>query len=452
MSTNSRRFQVAPGCFGKGRMLTNKVRSDARFTEGNDEHVLWEKNETDLKSLKENREKWEGHNVVMHMDMDAFFAAIEQIHHPELRGKPVIVGGLPGARGVVSTCSYEARTYGVKSAMSTAEAYRRCPDGIFIETGGKKYTYVSIQVLNIMKRFSPFVEPFSIDEAFLDVSKIWERYGSPETMAYAIKSEIKNETGLTCTIGISPNKIVAKMASGMDKPDGLTVICPAMMHASIDNLPVETIWGVGEATKKILNKMGVFTIGELACQDSKYLKRIFGINGPALKEVASGIDESKVVPYYSHPSEKSIGHETTLYKDTNSMDEVFANLRTLSERVGRRMRKSEYEARRITLKIRYSDFTTYTRARTLENHIQSDISIYYQTKLLFLENHECKKSVRLLGISVSKLREMNNHIQTEIFAEKSENRNIKVCDVMDKIKDNYGDKSITFSSSTSKIK
>lgn len=189
---------------------------------------------------------WGAHYVIMHLDMDAFFAAIEQTIHPNLRGKPVIVGGDPNSRGVVSTCSYEARNYGVHSAMPMKEAHRLCPDAVYINTSGDKYSYMSTEVVNIMRRFSPNVEPVSIDEAFLDISAIYERYGGIEATAKAIKQEIKDELNLTCSVGIGPNRSVAKIASGSNKPDGLVIIPPNDVKQFLWGRPVDHLWGVGK--------------------------------------------------------------------------------------------------------------------------------------------------------------------------------------------------------------
>lgn len=441
---------AAPGAFGKGRRLSHKMR---RRPEGEPEEQLPDHERPDPMELKKHTERWKDHRVIAHLDMDAFFAAIEQQHCPDLRGRPVIVGGLPGQRGVVSTCSYEARVFGVRSAMPAAEAARRCPDGVFLETDGAKYAHVSVQVLDIMRRHSPIIEVFSIDEAFIDITGIWERYGSPGALVRAMQEAIRSETGLTGSAGIGPNKIIAKMASGMDKPCGLTEVCPCMVAAFLENLPVDEIFGVGPATTKNLARLGIHTVGELARYRKDILVKIFGVNGASLHEIANGGGAIEVTPFYSRPVEKSIGHETTLPWDTDSIDIINANLRVLSERVGRRMRKSGLETRRVTLKFRFDDFTTFTRARTLSHHVRSDGAIFHHARSLFEENTRYRfKPVRLLGISVSKLRDKTVYQQNEIFDISGEGKEVVVCEVMDKIKDLYGDMAITYSSAATRYR
>jgi len=443
---------AAPGVFGKGRELTHLIRDESAKDSAEEKKRPWSIRKVDTQTIGKNRHKWSGHKVIVHLDMDAFFAAIEQQHCPQLKGQPVIIGGLPGYRGVVSTCSYEARVFGIKSAMPTAEAFRRCPVGIFLETSGSKYTYISIDVLNILREFSPILEPFSIDEAFVDITGIWERYGTPASMVKEMQMMIESRTGLTASAGIAHNKILAKMASGMDKPNGLTLVEPGTVGAFLENLPVETVWGIGPATQNALSQLGILTIGQLAMYDVYALRKIFGVHGAALHEIAHGRGDSIVTPYYHQPHEKSIGHETTLPNDTDSIDVIRANLRVLSERVGRRMRKSGYETKRIKLKFRYSDFSTFSRERTLTDYVRSDLAIFQQAVKLLDDNLQKARAIRLVGITVSHLREFKGVAQVEIFEELCEKKNSCICDVMDKIKDIYGDKSITYLSSSFRYK
>jgi len=231
---------------------------------------------------------WEGHKVIIHLDMDAFFAAIEQMINPDLRGRPVIVGGTPDSRGVVSTCSYEARNYGVHSAMPMKRAYELCPDAVFIDTSGGKYSYMSVEVMNILKDFTPNVEAVSIDEAFMDITSVWRRYGSPRKAAEAIKREIKEKLGLTASIGVAPNRLAAKMASSSNKPDGLVIIQPHEVQQFLWVQPVEHLWGVGPKSTEALNNQGIRTIGDLAKASDTKLKNMFGILGPGLIRMARG--------------------------------------------------------------------------------------------------------------------------------------------------------------------
>ncbi|MBD3232121.1 MAG: DNA polymerase IV [candidate division Zixibacteria bacterium] len=432
------------GSFGKGRQLTHVIQREHSDKETGEGIEPPPKRRLPRGVPDKVAARWEGYKTIVHLDMDAFFAAVEQQHNPALRNKPVIIGGLPGYRGVVSTCSYEARVYGVKSGMPSAEAYRLCPHGIFMQTDGHKYTWVSVEILSLLKQFSPTVEPFSIDEAFIDISGIWQRYGSPADMVNSIKDAIKGKTGLTCSAGIGPNKMIAKMSSGMDKPDGLTEVHPERVPAFLENLPVEAVWGIGKATGKALEKVGIDTVGELAKTDRSLLKRLFGVAGLALHEIANGVGDTEVTPFYQKPNEKSIGHETTLPKDTASVEILTANLRMLSERVGRRMRKSGFEARRVTLKFRYADFSTFTRAKTLSGYIRSDTAIFHQAMRLLKENKQRTDSIRLVGISVSKLRDTYNSFQEDLFRSSGESKLSCICETMDKIKDSYGDNAITY--------
>ncbi len=446
MSANDskRRHFGSNGSFGKGRQLTHVIQGEHSIRDIRQADEFPPERRLPRSVSDKVAGRWEGYKTIVHLDMDAFFAAVEQQHNPALRNKPVIIGGLPGYRGVVSTCSYEARVYGVKSGMQSAEAYRLCPHGIFLQTDGHKYTWVSVEILSLLKQFSPTVEPFSIDEAFIDITGIWQRYGSPADMVNVIKDAIRAKTGLTCSAGIGPNKMIAKISSGMDKPDGLTEIFPQKVSAFLEHLPVEAVWGIGKATGKALAKVGIYTVGELAKTDRSLLKRLFGVCGLALHEIANGGGDTEVTPFYQKPNEKSIGHETTLPKDTASDAILTANLRMLSERVGRRMRKSGFEARRVTLKFRYADFSTFTRAKTLSGYVRSDTAIFHQAVRLLKENRQRTDSIRLVGISVSKLRDTYNSFQEDIFCSSGESKLSRVCETMDKIKDSYGDNAITY--------
>jgi len=245
---------------------------------------------------KRDRETCGKDRRIMHVDMDAFFAAIEQRDQPQLRGKPVVVGGIPGGRGVVSTCSYEAREYGVRSGMSTAEAARRCPQAVFLRTNGKKYIHASIVILTIFSRYTPVVEPVSIDEAYLDVTGSIRLYRNERALALAVKREIREKLGLSCSIGIAPTRAFAKLASGLNKPDGLTIFTREDLERKIYPLPVEKLWGVGEKTAAALGKLGITSIGELAGCPAARLKGAFGIYGEQLQKVARGESGAAVTP------------------------------------------------------------------------------------------------------------------------------------------------------------
>lgn len=384
--------------------------------------------------------------LIMHIDMDAFFAAIEQRDNPQLQGKPVIVGGIPGGRGVVSTCSYEAREYGVHSGMPIAEAVRLCPHGIYLKTHGKKYTYAAIKILEIFHGFTPIVEPVSIDEAYLDITKVVQKYGNETNLAKEIKKKILEQLNLKCSIGIANSRIYAKLASGMEKPDGLTIISKDSIKNKVYPLPVEKLWGIGEKTAEVLHKIGIYTIGELAVGKNNVLKNCLGINGEHLQKAARGESNASVVPINQRENEKSIGHEHTFGKDVRGDDVLFKMLMKLSQKVGRRMRKRGFGGKTVTFKLRYSDFETHTHRETLPHLIWDDREIYEEGKLLFKQMYNNNRPIRLIGISVSKLYPiqsdsvLSSH-QEDLFDEPY--RKKELLPVMDDLRDKYGEKIIS---------
>jgi len=379
--------------------------------------------------------------VILHVDMDAFFASLEQRDNPLLRGRPVIVGGTLESRGVVSTCSYEARVYGVHSAMPIQEALRRCPQGIFVEGNGSKYASASRQLIKILLRFSPQVEPVSVDEAFVDITgSVWI-YGSEENLARTLKATIRQELGVTATIGIAPNKIMAKMASDLNKPDGFTLIRPEEIATKIYPLPVSAMWGVGKQTQTALEKLGILTIGQLAAASEKTLKKIFGKNGPALVRLARGEADPPVLFPSEFPDEKSIGQEHTFGRDTDNVDELTAELLLLAQKVGRRMRKRGFVGKRVTLKYRYENFETHTHQMTLFTPTNMDDVIFLSACKLLEEKVPKGRKIRLLGISVSQLRHQNEAFcqPLSLFqAEKGEKRR-QLFSTLDHLKDYYGE-------------
>ena len=311
--------------------------------------------------------------LVMHVDMDAFFASIEQRDHEEYRGKPLIVGGLSG-RGVVSTCSYEARRFGVHSAMPIVRAKRLCPQGIFVEGDYAHYRAVSDEIFAIFSRYAPVVEPLSIDEAFLDLTGMELLMKTPRSYAERLKAEIRGKTGLVASVGIAPNKFLAKLASDLEKPDGLVIITEEGKQAVLDPLPVGRIWGVGEKTAARLEALRIRTIGQLRRTLREKLVRSLGAHmADHLLALASGIDARPVAP---REAAKSIGKEVTFPADIESAEEVERVLLDLSEKVGYRLRRKGVKGRTIQLKLRLSDFRTYTRSRTLPEATCYDREIY----------------------------------------------------------------------------
>jgi DNA polymerase-4 len=390
----------------------------------------------------------DGHKVIIHLDMDAFFAAVEQKVNPALKGKPVIIGGPADSRGVVSTCSYEARNYGVHSAMPMKRAHELCPDAIHIDTSGGKYSYISVEILKILKNHTPFVEAVSIDEAFLDITSIHKRFGGPSKTALNIKKAIKDKLGLTASVGIAPNRSVAKIASSSNKPDGLVEIKPKEVQQFLWGQPVGHIWGVGPKSVEALNKADIFTIGDLAKTPENKIKTMFGIMGPGLVKMAKGGGDENVRESHISYDAKSMGHEHTFDKDSNDPDRVIGLLLYLSDRVSRRLRQSGCEARTVTLKIRKSNFKFVTRASTLSNYFDTEKTIFLTAKKLILKHRFLDQPIRLLGVNVSKLRPKKNPEFDDLLIEyKPEQKNKKLDELLDKLRDKHGEESIFFAGS-----
>jgi len=334
---------------------------------------------------------------ILHVDMDAFFASVEQADNPDLRGKPVIIGG--GKRGVVSAASYEARKFGVHSAMPMFQARRLCPNGIFLPVRMKRYREVSRLVMAILGSFTPLLEKASVDEAYLDVTGTERLFGPAVRVAEKIKVQVRQETGLTCSIGVAPNKFLAKIASDMDKPDGLTVISHDKVQDFLKSLPVQKIPGVGKRTLEVLKSLGVRNVSDILGVPEDFLTRKLGKAGMELTERARGIDNSPVVPF-SEP--KSFSAEHTLPEDTGDMEEIRKHLLVQSERVGHDLRIHGYTGRTITLKLKFADFRTITRSRTFPDTISTTSEIYRRA-LELLDKVDIRLKVRLVGVGVSTL-------------------------------------------------
>lgn len=335
---------------------------------------------------------------IMHVDMDAFFASVEQLDNPDLRGKPVIVGG-QSCRGVVSTCSYEARRYGVHSAMSMAEARKLCPHGEYVPVRMRRYQEVSQKIMSIFHDFTPLVEQLSIDEAFLDVSGMEKLYHNTEEIGWLIKKRIAAETGLTASVGLAPNKFLAKMASDLQKPDGFTIIRHAEAAKFIADFPVTKIFGIGRMAEKSLLQYGIATIGQLAAAENNVLKKVFGKNADSVHRLAQGIDERPVV---TESVPKSIGRETTFTQDLFTEEQCRRELLKLSGQTGFRLRSKGYSGHTLTLKVKFTDFRIATRSITSETDICCDEEIYTLAVKL-LRDIDLKKGIRLLGVTVSNL-------------------------------------------------
>ncbi|RJQ41454.1 MAG: DNA polymerase IV [Dehalococcoidia bacterium] len=369
---------------------------------------------------------------IMHVDLDAFFVTAELRDRPELRGKPVVVGGQPDRRGVVAAASYEARKFGLHSGMALATAYRLCPQATFIEGDFRKYREASRKFMAILADFSPAIEPMGIDEAYLDVTGFESQYGTLKEMAARIKARVREETGLVASVGIASNQLVAKVASDHSKPDGLLEIAPGQEAAFLAPLKVDDLPGVGKKTGEVLRRLGVKTIGQMAQVPIETLKRYFGSYGESLQRHARGMGSDRLSP----PTEaKSISRETTFPEDTRDLTLIKASLSYLAQRVGRNLREEGKQARTVTIKLRYSDFTTVTRQKTLDATSSDQIITEAGLELLERMMLYVKQPIRLVGIGVSNLVEPATQLDmlnTKVMARERLSRQI------DRIRRKYG--------------
>lgn len=355
---------------------------------------------------------------IVHVDMDAFFASIEQRDNPSYRKKPVIVGADPKmgkGRGVVSASSYEARSFGIHSAMPISIAYKKCPNAVFLPVDMQKYACVSRKIFNILERFTPEIEVVSIDEAFLDITHSKHLFGGTVQTCLKIKELIRSETSLTASIGLAPNKMTAKIASDLKKPDGLVIVEEKDLLKFLHPLAVEKLWGVGQKTKDILKGMGITTIGDVARGDVNNLVSTFGINGRHIWELANGIDPRDVE---TAENVKSVSNEYTFEEDESDKNEILDTLMALSEKVSGRLRSSSFKGKTITLKIRFSDFKTHTRSGTSQTPTNFTDDIY-KTACKKLEEFDLKaRKVRLIGVGVSNL--CSSLCQNDLFVDQPE--------------------------------
>lgn len=367
--------------------------------------------------------------------MDAFYASVEQLDNPDLVGKAVIVGGNPKQRGVVSAASYEARKFGVHSAMPMSQAIRLCPDAVVLPVRMKRYAEFSKQIHTIFQQFTPQIEPISLDEAFLDVTGSLRLFGGAEKIGRAIKDQIRVQLGLVASVGIATNKFLAKLASDLNKPDGFVVINDENKQKILDPLPVWRIWGIGKVTEKALKSEGIKTIKELRETSTKILQNIFGEPTPYVLRLAQGIDNRKVE---SHREAKSISSEQTFANDIIDKDILLDVLLHQVEDVAQRLRLNDLEARTITLKLRYGNFRTVTRRCTFDQPTHTTKVLWGQAKRLFSNWH--KKSagaLRLLGFGASGLQKAGSG-QHQLFSEPDQDKQKRVDKAFDKIRDKFG--------------
>lgn len=392
---------------------------------------------------------------IMHVDMDAFFASVEQLDHPEYKGHPVIVGGL-SSRGVVATASYEARKFGVHSAMPISRAKKLCPQGIFVYPNMARYKEISHVIHNVMEEFTPLIEPLSLDEAFLDVTGITHKFTGPKALGRAIKDRVFAETGLIISAGLAPNKFLAKLASDLDKPDGLVVIPYGKECESLANLPIKRIWGVGPSTERRLKHGGFLLIKDIqALLDEKPLVPYVGNQARRIWELARGIDERPVEP---DRQIQSVGNEETYESDVEDPTVIDLELHYFANRVAKRLRKYGLMGNTVSIKVRYNDFKTISRQKRLDSTTDQERIIYDTSVLLwnklmrertgipFVQAHTSVldvpvKPIRLLGVTVSGL-STEGIVQEDLFSIEADEKEEKLSTVLDSLASKFGENAI----------
>ena len=373
--------------------------------------------------------------IVLHIDMNAFFASVEQQANPTLKGKPVIVGTGIGLRGVVSTSSYEARPYGVKSGIPLREALKLCPHAILVPVDPSKYEFVSKKIMDIFFKYTPLVEVFSVDEAYLDVTGSLRLFSSVDNIITKIKEDIKREFGVTCSVGMGPNKLLAKLASSLDKPDGFARIMEEDVPYLSAKLKVSELCGIGPGLTKSLGKFNITTMKDLAECDVEILADRYGIIGRKLHLMGLGKDSSPVLPYFHYEDAKSMGHSITFGEDISDLMKIKRILLWLSERVGRRLRKVKMRGKKVTIVIRYSDFTTISKGRSILQYINDGYQIYKCGLEIMRSFLEPERDVRLVAVSVSRL--VKGIYEPDLF-EDFEKRE-RLLSAVDKINDRFGE-------------
>ncbi len=383
-----------------------------------------------------------GDRIILHIDMDAFYAQVEQLLRPDLRGKPVIVGLGTFRRSVVAACSYEARAFGVRAGMPRYKALELCPQAVVVGSSMESYTYFSKKVQEVFDDFTPIVEPASIDEAFLDVSGCMKLYPDPVSLAAALKAEIRRRLDLVCSVGISVNKHLAKVASALEKPDGLTTMWPHELSEKLFPLDVSKLYGVGPVTAVAMNSIGIFKIGDLAEAPSDLLRARFGSNGEHFKRIANGQDDAPVRSHEDLSDEKSISHSRTFAYDSADFDFLYSAILHLSDKVVSRMLGRGFVARTVTLQVRFADFTTITRDKSLPGPTDNLQTIYKTACELLPLARARRETVRLLCVRVSNLSRKNSTSQTSLFSDHSLEKQGRVSDAVERIRDKFGKKSI----------
>ncbi len=377
--------------------------------------------------------------TILHVDMDAFYASIEERDHPELQGQPIIVGGRAEHRGVVSAANYPARKFGVHSAMPMKTARQLCPQAHFFPVRMSDYAEVSQSLQKIFRKYTPLVEPLSLDEAFLDVTGSQLLFGNGREIAASIKQEVRHSLQLIASVGVAPNKFLAKIASDADKPDGLVVVEPDKIQEFLDPLPVSRVWGIGKMATQRFNRLGIQTISQVRVLEPKILTELFGEQGLHLWNLSQGLDERAVIP---ERQAKSISRETTFSSDVNDLEILRIILMDLVEDVSRRLRQNKLRGKTIQLKIRYDDFSTFTRSTTVSQPTDLTREIE-QSALLMLDQKlpERPLSIRLIGVGVTGFQSGSQH-QKSLFDEEDQQKYSRLDQVKDQIASRFGSNSI----------
>ena len=380
--------------------------------------------------------------TVFHVDMDAFFVSVEELFDPSLKGKPVVVGGQRHERGVVSAASYEARKFGVHSAMPLRTAAKLCPQAVFVDGHPDRYRTCSEQVYSVLSSFSPQVEMVSIDEAYLDMSGTERLHGPPLLAAQKLHHKMKSETQLNCSIGIGTSRLVAKVCSGKAKPHGVLYVVPGLETKFLAPLDVRDIPGVGKVTEQKLNSLGIRTVGDMARKDEHFLDEHLGKWGLALAGKARGEDAGAwfAGEIGDLDAAKSISHEHTYNADTADITQIEATLMRLSEMVARRLREQKFHARTLQLKLRYKDFTTITRARSVETPTQLDNEIFSEIRRLFHANWRKGAEIRLLGVQASSF--SGESAQGELLSGQGRSKWQQALTAMDRVREKFGESSV----------
>jgi len=374
--------------------------------------------------------------TILHADMNSYFATVEQQANPLLRGRPIIVGGSLLTRTVVAAASIEAKKYGIKSGMPVQEALRLCPAAIIVEGDQEKYAFVTRQFISIFESYTPVLEIFSIDEAFLDITETQERFGGATAVALEIKKRLRDELGewIKCSIGIGPSKLIAKLASELKKPDGLVVVSREEVPGLLGRMKLSDLCGIGDRMERRLINAGIDTIGKLRATPEESLVKRFGVTGRILHLMSLGEDSSPVLPYYLSPPYKSMGHSYTLPRDSYDLDNVKRILLRLSERVGRRLRQDHYRGKTITLIIRTPEFVNIQRQRTIGDYIDDGYRIYREACAI-MDSLSFQGGVRLIGVSVSSL--LQHYHQLPLFPQ--DQKAHRLISAIDRINNSYGE-------------